>query len=76
MVRCRNRSRSRPESESELESVKSPQSESESESEPHYHDFQARQILIEYYWGYNIVLLQDTTRLTLSDAKKRSMTTI
>ena len=52
------------------------ESESESESEQHHHDFQTQQVLIEFYWGHNIVLLHDTTRHTVSDAKKRSMATI
>ena len=64
VVWCCNRCRGRPESESE--SVKS--LESESESEQHYHDSQTQQVLVEYYWGHNIVLLRDTTRHTVSDA--------
>ena len=59
VVRCCNRRRSCPESES----VKSP--ELESESEQHYHDSQTQQVLIEYYWGHNIVLLHDTPVIQL-----------
>ena len=44
--------------------------------EQHYHDSQAQQVLTEYYWGPNIILLHDTTSHTVSDAKKRSMATI
>ena len=56
VVCCCNQCRSCPESESE--SAKS--LESESESEQHYHDSQTQQVLIEYYWDHNIVLLHDT----------------
>ena len=56
--------------------MKSPESESESESEQHFYDSQTQQVPIEYYWDHNIVLLHDTARHAVSDAKKRSMATI
>ena len=58
VVGCCNRRRSCLESESESKSDKNP--ESESESEQHHHASQSQQVLIEYYWGHNIVLLQDS----------------
>ena len=74
MALCCNRCRSRTESESE--SVKSPESESELESEQHYHNSQTQQVLIEYCWDHNIVLLHDRPIIQPVIRIKRSMTTI